>query len=142
MAHDLKALTRRWFDEVWTNGRAEVIDELRGEGVVVRGLSRKAEMDWEGFRRFYDAYRAAFSNIRVVLHQVIAEGDWSAVHMTFHVKHTGDALGFPATGRDASFDATVMIQWKDGRIVGGYNQFDQLGLLRQLGQEGRAVTPE
>lgn len=142
MGHDVKALTRRWFEEVWGKGRAEVIEEMRSEAVVVRGMSRKPETDWRGFRTFYDVYRAAFSDIRVEMHHVMAEGDWSAAHMTFRMRHTGDALGFPATGREVSFEALVMIRWQEGKAVEAFNQFDQLGLLRQLGQEGRAVTPE
>ena len=56
------------------------------------------------------------------------------------MKHTGDALGFPATGKDVTFEAVILVYWRNGKMFEAHNQFDQLGLLRQLGQETRSVT--
>ena len=38
MSEANKALVRRWFQEVWNEGRAEVIDELLAEDAVIHGL--------------------------------------------------------------------------------------------------------
>ena len=39
MSEENKQLIRRWFDEVWNNGRADVIDELFDENGIAHGLS-------------------------------------------------------------------------------------------------------
>jgi hypothetical protein len=38
MSTEHKALVRKWFDEVWNNGRATLIDEMLTEHAVVHGL--------------------------------------------------------------------------------------------------------
>ena len=34
-----KTLVRRWFEEVWNNGRADAIPEIFGEDGIAHGLS-------------------------------------------------------------------------------------------------------
>jgi hypothetical protein len=38
MAIDNETLLRRWFDEVWNEGRVGAIDELMAPDCIVRGL--------------------------------------------------------------------------------------------------------
>jgi len=42
-------------------------------------------------------------------------------------------LGLPATGRRAQFTGMVFVRIKEGKLVEGWNNFDQLGMLQQLG---------
>lgn len=140
MAHDLKALTRRWFEEVWNKGNASAIDDMAHQAVDAHGLSQTPMKTLSHFKVFYKMYREAFSNIHTTVHDCIQEGNQTACRVTFRLKHTGDALGFPATGKDVTFEAIILVTWKDGKIAEAHNQFDQLGLLRQLGQETRSVT--
>ena len=39
MSEENKALVRRWFEEVWNQGRADAIDEMFGEYGIAHGLS-------------------------------------------------------------------------------------------------------
>ncbi len=140
LAHDLKMLTRRWFDEVWNRGNAAAIDELAEQIVEARGLSQSPMHTLSHFKVFYKMYREAFSDIHTTVDDCIQEGNITACRVTFHLRHTGDALGFPATGKDVHFEAVIMIYWATEKLFQPHNQFDQLGLLRQLGQETRSVT--
>lgn len=142
MVHDLKMLTRRWFDEVWNKGNADAIDELAEQIVEASGLSQTPMNTLSHFKVFYKMYREAFSDIHTTVDDCIQEGNTTACRVTFHLRHTGHALGFPATGKDVHFEAVIMLYWREGKIVSAHNQFDQLGLLRQLGQETRSVTVE
>jgi len=140
MAHDLKMLTRRWFDEVWNKGNTDFIDELLEQDVSATGLSQGPMKTVSHFKVFYKMYRDSFSNIQTTVNDCIQEGDKTACHVTFRMKHTGNALGFPATGKDVTVEAVILVYWRNGKIYESHNQFDQLGLLRQLGQETRSVT--
>ena len=42
MSAENKAVVRRWFDEVWNQGRGDAIDELISERSVVHGLGPEA----------------------------------------------------------------------------------------------------
>jgi len=39
MSEENKELVRRWFEEVWNQGRAEAIDEMFDENGIAHGLS-------------------------------------------------------------------------------------------------------
>jgi steroid delta-isomerase-like uncharacterized protein len=141
MAQDVKALTRRWFDEVWNQGRESVIDELLRPDAIAHGL---ADVGGplpapETFRRFYRQFRSGIPDIHITVDQVITEGDTAAARITCDGTHSGDGMGVPATGRKVHFTGLCMIRWKDGQIAEGWNEFDAAGLMRQIA--GPAAAP-
>ena len=43
MSTENKALVRRWFEEVWNNGKASAIDEMLDGAAVVHGLGPRPQ---------------------------------------------------------------------------------------------------
>jgi steroid delta-isomerase-like uncharacterized protein len=131
-----KALLRRWFEEVWNQGRAEAIPELLAEDGIAHGLSEDASQPLRGpagFLPFHSQFREAFPNIEVVVEDQIAEGDLVATRCSVRGKHTGDSLGFKATQAPVEFTGMVVTRIKDGKIVEAWNNFDFMKMYRQLG---------
>jgi len=135
-----KALSRRWFEEVWNKSRDSAIDEMLGPAGVVHGLAETGQdlPGPAGFRQFYRQFRSGLSDIHVTVGQVIAEGDMSAGCFTARATHAGDGLGVKATGRRVTVTGMFMIRWKDGRIAEAWNEFDAAGLMRQITDTGAA----
>jgi steroid delta-isomerase-like uncharacterized protein len=131
MSSEHKALLRRWFDEVWTKGRAEAIDEMLASDAVVHGLG--SDMRPASFKAFHSAYRNAFPEITIQIDDIVAEGNMVAARWSGTGTHQGDGLGFPATGRTVHFTGMIFVRVERGKLVEGWNNFDQLGLLQQLG---------
>ena len=132
MSIENKTLVQRWFSEVWNEGRADAIDEMLADDAVVHGLGADLHGSAE-FKHFHSAYRNAYPDVTIDVDDLIAEGDMVAVRWSAIGTHRGDGLGFPATGRRAQFTGMVFVRIKDGRLVEGWNNFDQLGMLQQLG---------
>jgi len=132
MSAEHKALVRRWFDEVWSKGRAEAIDELLAGDAVVHGLGADLHGP-AGFKVFHSAYRNAFPKITIQIDDIVAEGNLVAARWSGMGKHDGGGLGFPATGREVRFNGMVLVRVERGKLVEGWNNFDQLGMLQQLG---------
>jgi predicted ester cyclase len=42
-------------------------------------------------------------------------------------------MGIPPTGKQVSFTGIVIDRFKDGKFVEGWGNFDNLGLMQQLG---------
>lgn len=129
-----RALIRRWFEEVWNQGREATIDELVAPGSIIHGLGdagRKVTGP-AGFREFYNHFRAAFSNLRVTLEDVIAEGDQVVSRLSFTGTHTGNGLGIPPTNRQFTSTAIVITKWRNGQITDSWNEFDAAGMMQQL----------
>ena len=139
--HINKSLSRRWFEEVWNQGRTRAIDELLAPDCVAHGLGEEGQplRGPEHFRRFYDQFRSAFPDVRVQVEDVIAEGDKTAVRFSFRATHSGHGLGVPPTGRPVNVTGMVAMRWANGQIAEAWNEFDAAALLRQITQTAPAA---
>ena len=132
MSAENKAMVRRWFEEVWNKGREGAVDELLHARAVVHGLGPDLQGP-DGFKGFHRAYRNAFPDVRIQIEAIVSEGDTVAVRWAGTGTHQGDGLGFPATGRQVQFRGMTFARVENGKLVEGWNTFDQLGMLQQLG---------
>ena len=132
MSTENKALVRRWFKEVWNEGNAKTIDELLTDRSVIHGLGE----DLRGpaaFKSFHAAYRDAFPDVKIQIERMVAEDDLVAVHWSASATHNVSGLGFAATGRPVKFSGMGIARFEGNKLIEGWNNFDQLGLLQQIG---------
>jgi steroid delta-isomerase-like uncharacterized protein len=128
-------MMRRWFQEVWNEGRVQTVYDLMAPGAIARG-QRGAEAEIHGpeeFVNFVHEIRGGFPDIKIELEDIFGAGDkvvmrWSAV-----MTHTGDALGLPPSGRTVRSRGISIARMADGKIVEGWDNWDQLGMLEQIG---------
>ena len=132
MSTENKALVRRWFDEVWDKGRVAAIDEMLANDAAVHGLGTDTYGP-AGFKPFHSAYRNAFPDVRIQVDDIVAEGNIVAARWSGTGTHRGEGLGFAATGRQVHFNGMLFARVDQGKLVEGWNNFDQLGMLQQLG---------
>ena len=136
MSDNNKALTQRWFEEVWNKGRADAISEMFAADGIAHGLSDDGGNPLcgpEGFKEFHAKFRSAFPDIVVTIEDMVAEGDKVAARCSVRGKHTGDSLGFAATNAPVEFTGISIIRIKDDKIVEGWNNFDFMRMNQQLG---------
>ena len=130
-----KTLMRRWFEEVWNQGRPEAVTEMMAEDCVNHGLSGDADQPLRGatgFLPFHTQFREAFPNIEVVVEDVIAEGDKVVARCSVRGKHEGGSLGIEATGKMVDFDGIGIARVRDGMFVESWNSFDFARMYQQL----------
>jgi steroid delta-isomerase-like uncharacterized protein len=132
MSDENKALIRRWFDEVWNRRLVASIDQLLAHDAVIHGLGPDLRGP-DGFKTFYTAYCNAFPDVSIHLDALVAEGDLVAVRWSATGTHRGDGLGFAATGRPVRLNGMVFARVKSGKLIEGWNNFDQFGMFQQLG---------
>ena len=124
----------RWFDEVWSQGKVDLIPELalpgaeghdmEGPGVTTKG--------WDAFRDFHQRMHGAISNLELRVLDTIAEGDRVVVRLQSSGTHTGDDLGIPPTGNQIDFGAVVILRFENGKLAEAWNFIDQLAFYQQL----------
>jgi steroid delta-isomerase-like uncharacterized protein len=135
MTPDNKAIVYRWFEEVWNQGREATIDELFAQDGVAIGLG-ESDVEVRGpaqFKTFFHNLRTSFPDIHITIEDTLAEGEKVAVRVKIEGTHLGDGLGVPPTGRRMNVAGIIIIRIAHGRIVEGWNSWDQLGMLRQIG---------
>jgi steroid delta-isomerase-like uncharacterized protein len=95
-----------------------------------------SEQDVRGpseFKPFVANIRGALPDTHIHVDDIFADGDRVAVRVTLKGTHTGNGLGGSPTGRKVSIQGIIIVRLEDGRIKEGWNSYDQLGLLRQIG---------
>ena len=87
----------------------------------------------EEFTQLQDSFLTSFPDQRVIVEQLIAEGDYVAGRARYTGTQTGPMGEFPATGRrvDAPFLAFFRIE--AGRIAELWVEWDNVAMLTQLG---------
>jgi len=131
MSTENKALVERWFEEVWNRGRPEAIDEMLAADSVIHGLGPTSHGPAE-FKAFHSAYRDAFPDVAIEIEDMVAEGDRVAARWRGTGTHRGAGLGFRATGKPVQFRGMVFVRIAGGKLIEGWNVFDQLSMLQQL----------
>ena len=136
MSEENKQLVRRWFEEVWNKGRAELIEELFDEYGIAHGLSDDPAKPIKGptdYTPFYKQFREAFPNMRIVIEDLVAEGDKVAARCSVRGKHEGNFRGIAPTQSPVDFTGMTILRIADGKIVEAWNNFDFLTMNKQCG---------
>lgn len=128
-------LIRRWFEEIWNQGREQTIDELCAKEAVGHGQTTDGSdiVGPEHFRQFWHNFRSAFTSIRVEIHRTIEEGDLAMAQWTLSAKHTGSFLGVEPTGKQITATGMSIQRFAGGKIVEAWDNWDQLAVMTQLG---------
>lgn len=132
----LKQIALRYYDEIWSQGRLALVDELMADdyencdpatpGGRVTGR--------DGLKGLVTSYREAFPDLRMRIIEQHAEGDVVVSRWHASGTHRGAMMGVPATGRRAEgIEGVTITRFRDGRIVQDRAVWDSAGLLRALG---------
>ena len=82
-----KAIVSRLVETVWNQGEMDVVDELIASDYVYYNPSMKMEVKGpEGYKSFVSVLRNAYSEIEVVVDDVIAEADRVVMCWSFQGK--------------------------------------------------------
>ena len=139
MSEENKQLIRRWFEEVWNNGRVEAIEEMFDENGIAHGLSDDPANPIRGpreFRPFHTLFREAFPNMMIVVEDLVAESDKVAARCSVRAKHEGEFMGRAATQAPVEFTGITIVRIYNGKIAEAWNNFDFMQLHKQVGLIG------
>jgi ketosteroid isomerase-like protein len=143
---DAAATVRRMFDEIINQGRLDVADELFAEDYVDHGPMGDLA-GRETFTQMVAQWRQAVPDVHCEVTDVVAQGDRCAWLVRTTGTHTGDGLGFPATGRRFETVSANMGRFRDGRAAehwaeqGMFPMLVQLGVLSMAGPEQGVPRP-
>ena len=128
-------LMRRWFKEVWNEGRTQTISDLlapngTGIGQLEDGSPLRGPAE---FVPFVERIRGAFPDINVVVEDAFGAKDKVVLRWSATMTHRGDHLGMPASGKHVRMTGITIARIADKKIVEGWDNWDQLGMLKQIG---------
>ena len=127
-----KALIRRLIEEAWNKGNLAVIDELLSPDYVLH-IAAPGTPDREGYKQAVNMYRTDWSDFRLTVEDMVAEGDKVAMRGTLRGTHKGEHMGIAPTGKELTLTAIAIRRFEGGKIVEEWVETDMLGLMQQMG---------
>lgn len=137
------SLMKRWYHEVWRGQSDDTIRELIALDASLWGqLGPDQEIKGpDAFLAFAQQIRNAFPDTEVVVEDAFADGDKVAVRWTATGTHRGEIFGAPPTGKKMQIAGMTIVRIVNGKIVEGWDNWDRLGLLQQIGAYAQAEAP-
>ena len=132
---EIKAIVRRWIDEVWKKGDLDAVDEIFAADFVFHYAGTQGEPDREGYEEAVTGLVAPFADVHAAVEDVITEGDKVVLRWTWGGTHTGEFWGIPPTGVQATVTGISILRIEGGKIVEEWGEMDNMGLMAQLGVE-------
>jgi predicted ester cyclase len=128
----IKALYRRWFDDVVSRGDLAAADEILAHDYRLHFPGMPGPVDRDGHLRLLGMFRSGFPDWVEDVEDIIAENDRVVARVVGRGTHLGDFQGISPTGRRVSATGIGIGRAVDGKIVESWAAYDALGLLQQL----------
>jgi steroid delta-isomerase-like uncharacterized protein len=136
MSEENKAKARRLFEEGFSQGNTDVVDEVlnpdfvcydpNSESGEVRGAETiKAEIEY---------FRNAVPDLTYTIEEQMAEGDKVVTRYTVSGTHQGEFFGVAPTGESLTMSGISIDRFDEGgKMVEEWPEYDLLGVMRQIG---------
>lgn len=125
------------FAEIMTSHDVARLDEIKAPHYVNHNAF--AEPGLEGSKKVLGAIIAGVPDLKVTAEDVFASADGSRVvgRYRYEGTHTGNLLGYPATGRPFAMRSIDIWRVENGRFVEHWDELNTLDVFIQIG----AVSP-
>jgi predicted ester cyclase len=138
-----KELVRRYYEDAYGQGHIEVLNEVLADDYVLHipglgGLIPAVEVPTSGQTDEAERIRELrmeFSDLRVTIPSMVAEGETVAIRMAFSGTQAAPLAAWdsPNTGRPMNREVWAFHRIACGTIAEGWILPDNLSMLRQLG---------
>jgi steroid delta-isomerase-like uncharacterized protein len=138
-AEENKAIFRRYVEEVGNEGKLELVDEIFDRYLAHQPDGSVLERGPEDVKRFMGEFHEAFPDFHTEIEDQIAEDDKVVTRWTMRGTHRGQFRGIVPTGNALEITGIGIFRFSEGKVVESWDNFDQLGMMQQL---GAIPTPE
>jgi steroid delta-isomerase-like uncharacterized protein len=126
-----KALACHYF-KAYETGDIDAVMKFIAPNYILHPGGDGKPMNSEGRKRDEIAFFSAFSNIKTVVEDQLAEGDKVANRIIMICTHTAKYQGIPRTGKRVVIPYIDILQIKAGKIVKEWVEFDMASIVRQI----------
>jgi len=127
-----KTLLHRYIEEVWEKENPAAVDDFLAPTYARHRSPTTPPLTREDQKQLLAAFRTAFSDVKITIEDVIAEGDKVAFRSTMRGTHQGEFLGIAPTGQGVTFGLLDVIRIEDGKFVEQWGGPDIYDLMQQL----------
>jgi predicted ester cyclase len=134
-----KAVVLRFNRDVIEGGDVAAFEEIMAPDFVNRTAPPGMSPGRDGMLAMFNGVlRPAFPDLRVEIHDQIAEGDKVTTRKTIHGTHTGRLQGIAPTGKAIAIEVIDIVRLREGRYVEHWCINTLPVVLAQLKADGSA----
>lgn len=128
------AASRRVIEDGFNKGDLAVIDAVCAPDAVNHDPAMPEDArGTAALKQMISMYRTAFPDLMITIEDTVVADDKVVLRWTSRGTHRGELMGLAPTGTHASVAGISIDRFADGKIVESWNNWDTLGLMRQLG---------
>jgi steroid delta-isomerase-like uncharacterized protein len=128
-----RTIVRRFWG-VWEEGKLDLVDELVAPDYVNHSPGMPGQPEGPaGIKAVVSMFRAGIPDLKVVIEDVVAEGDKVMMRYRIEGTHEGELFGVPPTGRRVSIESITVERVSGGKIREHWRVTNTLDMMQQLG---------
>ena len=128
-----KAIVTRINKEFIEGGNVNTVYEIFAPDFINQTAPPGTPQGPEAIIYFFNHFlKPAFPDLKVVIHDQVAEGDKVTTRKSFHATHKGEFFGVPATNKKVVMDVIDIIRLRDGKFVEHWGLLDVQSIMQQI----------
>jgi steroid delta-isomerase-like uncharacterized protein len=128
-----KAVVTRVNKEFIEGGNMATFNELFAPDFINHTAPEGSPKGPEGVIYFFNhLLKPSFPDLKVVIHDQVAEGDKVTTRKSFHATHKADFFGVPASNKPVVMDVIDIIRLKDGKFIEHWGILDMNSVMAQI----------
>lgn len=128
-----KAIVRRIPEEIQTERRLDLMEEVFAEDVVEHGSPLGDVEGRDALKATFEGFQKAFPDLRVTVEHLVGEDEFVALHVRVRGTQDGPFMGVDPSGSKLDITGLVLHRIEDGMVAERWVYFDRLAWLNQLG---------
>lgn len=130
---EVTAFERTWIEGL-NSGDVSAADKAFAPDCVIHiNGSPDPNLRLDAFKQMIAGLLSAFPDLRLTVEDQIVAGDKVATRWSAEGTNTGALGPVPATGHRIRIAGLILDRVVDGKVVERWEQWDQMGMLQQLG---------
>ena len=130
-AEENEALVRRYWEEAWSKGDLQVVDEFYAPTFL---HDHGQPFTAERFKRRILGTRASFPDLHITIDDLFSAGENRVVdRVTYRGTMLGPLGSTPATGREMKITGIDIFHVHNGKVIEHWHETDHFGMMEQLG---------
>jgi predicted ester cyclase len=117
------------------------LGDFTAPGYQVREVPPGTPPGADAVKQIVTMFRTGFPDLKIVIEELIGEGDWIAARATTHGTHQGTIFGIAPTGKTIAVSGLTMVKIVDGKLTESWVKNDIASLMAQLGAQVRRSAP-
>ncbi|MCD5324402.1 MULTISPECIES: ester cyclase [Pontibacillus] len=127
-----KAIVKRWFGEVFTQGNVETLKEITKKDFISHVPGHDFNGHEEFIHDFMNWFREVFHNDVWTIHDYVEDGHKFAVRYTGHMTYKGGWDSIPSSNQRVKETGLMIIYFEGGIISEMWCEMSDLDVMNQL----------